>query len=267
MNWFTKAFTSTLGRKLVMALTGLFLCLFLVVHVSGNFQLFKDDGGFSFNMYSVFMTHNPLIKTVSYLLYATFIIHIIQSLLLTIYNKKARPQGYVKNSPDKNSAWSSRNMGILGTIILVFLVIHMKDFWWEYHNGEMPKAKYVEFVQDGEHKTMTDTLWQSYVEEIKKKMAASGGAYDPKISEYKQVIYKDLYAEVAEEFKEPAIVILYLIAMIALAFHLLHGFQSAWQSLGVNHRKYVPVIKTIGWFFSIAITAGFAAMPLYFFLK
>ena len=141
MNWFTKLLTSTLGRKLMMALTGLFLILFLAVHLAGNLQLLKHDGGEAFNVYSKFMTTNTVIKVVSYLNYACIIIHIIWAVLLTLHNRKARgPEGYAvsKNS----SAWTSRNMGILGTFILIFLVIHLKGFWYEMHWGDIGYQTY-----------------------------------------------------------------------------------------------------------------------------
>ncbi|MBT1687872.1 succinate dehydrogenase cytochrome b subunit [Dawidia soli] len=141
MNWFTKLLTSTLGRKLMMALTGLFLILFLVVHLIGNLQLLKHDGGEAFNVYAKFMTSNPLIKTVSYVNYACILIHIIWALLLTMHNRKARgSEGYAvsKNS----SAWTSRNMGILGTFILIFLVIHLQGFWAKMHWGNIPVKVY-----------------------------------------------------------------------------------------------------------------------------
>jgi succinate dehydrogenase / fumarate reductase, cytochrome b subunit len=134
MNWFTKLLTSTLGRKVVMALTGLFLILFLVVHLIGNLQLLHNDGGKAFNVYAKFMTSNPLIKTIGYVNYAFILIHIVWAVLLSIRNRKARgPEGYavVKNS----SPWTSRNMGILGTLILLFLVFHLQGFWAEMHWG------------------------------------------------------------------------------------------------------------------------------------
>jgi succinate dehydrogenase / fumarate reductase cytochrome b subunit len=127
MNWFTKLLSSTLGRKLLMALTGLFLILFLVVHLIGNLQLLKADGGQAFNVYAKFMTSNPLIVVISYVNYAFILLHIIWAILLTSRNRSARgPEGYavVKNS----SPWTSRNMGILGTFIFIFLVIHLKGF-------------------------------------------------------------------------------------------------------------------------------------------
>lgn len=142
MNWFTKLLTSTLGRKLLMALTGLFLILFLVVHLAGNLQLLKDDGGHAFNVYAAFMSENPLIQFVSKGNFALIALHIVISLFLTIKNRSARgPQSYAVTS-GASSIWSSRNMGILGTIILVFLVVHLKDFWAQMHFTEMDKVVY-----------------------------------------------------------------------------------------------------------------------------
>lgn len=141
MNWFAKLLTSTIGRKLLMALTGLFLILFLVIHLIGNLQLLKGDEGEAFNVYAQFMTTNPLVMTISYVNYAMILIHVIWALLLTIRNRGARgEQGYavVKNS----SPWTSRNMGILGTFILIFLVIHLKGFWYEMHWGGISTANY-----------------------------------------------------------------------------------------------------------------------------
>jgi succinate dehydrogenase / fumarate reductase cytochrome b subunit len=124
-----------------MALTGLFLILFLVIHLIGNLQLLKHDNGQAFNVYAKFMTTNPLIVTISYVNYACILVHIIWALLLTIKNRQARgDQGYavVNNS----SPWTSRNMGILGALILIFLVIHLRGFWYEMHWGGIPTVNY-----------------------------------------------------------------------------------------------------------------------------
>ncbi len=94
MNWFTKTLTSTIGQKIIMSLTGLFLILFLLVHMSGNLQLFNDDGGESFNIYAYFMTHNPLIKTISYGLYFFILLHTIQGIALAAKNRSARKVKY-----------------------------------------------------------------------------------------------------------------------------------------------------------------------------
>lgn len=141
MNWFTKLLTSTLGRKLLMALTGLFLILFLVIHLIGNLQLLHNDGGQAFNVYAQFMTSNPVIKIVSYVNYLFIVLHVVWAILLSIRNRSARgPQGYavIKNS----SPWTSRNMGILGTFILIFLVIHLQGFWYEMHWGDVAIKTY-----------------------------------------------------------------------------------------------------------------------------
>ncbi|MBL7844169.1 MAG: succinate dehydrogenase cytochrome b subunit [Cyclobacteriaceae bacterium] len=142
MRWFTKFLSSTLGKKILMALTGLFLILFLVVHLIGNLQLLHDDGGKSFNIYAEFMSTNTLIQTVSKGNFAFILIHVIWALILSIMNRKARgPEGYAVTS-SKSSIWASRNMGILGTFILIFLVIHLKDFWAQMHFGGVSTVMY-----------------------------------------------------------------------------------------------------------------------------
>jgi succinate dehydrogenase / fumarate reductase, cytochrome b subunit len=219
MNWFTTFLSSTLGKKLIMALTGLFLITFLIVHLIGNLQLLHDDGGRAFNLYARFMTTNPLIKTVSYLLYTSIVVHAVWALLLTRQNRKARGvQGYA--IVNKSSAWTSRNMGILGTLIFIFIVIHMKQFWAEMHWGGIPIAMY-----DG-------------------------------------VEVKDLYAVVSLAFAKPLYVGLYVICMIALAFHLWHGFASGFQTLGLNHPKYNGIIEFVGKVIAIVIPAAFAWIPV-----
>lgn len=221
MSWVTKTLKSTLGRKLIMALTGLFLILFLTGHVSGNLLLFKADGGEAFNVYAKFMTTNPAVKLLSYLTYISVIGHVIYSVLLSRHNKSARPVSYAESKASTNSAWSSRNMGVLGTIILIFLVVHLQGFWARMHWGEMPMVTY------GNEE------------------------------------YKNLFLVVSEAFKQEWLVALYVISMGFLGFHLSHGFASAFQTLGLNHKKYSPAIKAIGRFYCIVVPALFASMPLY----
>jgi len=134
MNWLLNFLTSSIGRKLVMSLTGLFLCLFLIIHLVGNLQLFIDDNGLAFNAYAEFMSHNKLIKVASILTMATFLLHAIQGILLAIKNRAARKVGY-KVTSKKSSSWSSRNMAFLGTVILVFIVTHLQNFWYQMKFG------------------------------------------------------------------------------------------------------------------------------------
>ncbi len=260
MSSFTKTFSSSIGKKLIMSLTGLFLSLFLIVHLIGNLQLFKDDAGKAFNEYSFFMTHNLPIKIVSYLLYASIILHAGYALLLNLKNKKARPIGYAQYNGAANSSWSSRNMGILGTILLVFIVIHMKTFWWEYHNGALPYTQYITELQNPNAVKVTE-LQASGVELMH-------SSYIDAQNGVQVVVAKDLYKVVLEAFSQLWYVALYVLSMIALAFHLYHGFQSGFQTIGFDHNKYFPAIKFLGlWAFTIIIPALFAAMPIYIYLK
>jgi succinate dehydrogenase / fumarate reductase cytochrome b subunit len=222
MNWFVKFLSSSIGKKLLMALTGLFLISFLAVHLAGNLQLLKDDGGKAFNIYAEFMSTNPLIQTISKLNFAFILIHAIWGIYLAVKNRQARgPVGYAvsKNS----SIWASRNMGILGTLILTFIVIHLNHFYAQMHWGGIAKVNY-----DGAE-------------------------------------YRDIYTTVAFWFDKGWYVGLYVFCMAALAFHLWHGFSSAFQTLGLNHVKYNPVITFVGRAFAIVVPAGFAWIPIYMF--
>jgi succinate dehydrogenase / fumarate reductase cytochrome b subunit len=228
MNWILRFFTSSLGRKVIMSLTGLFLVSFLLVHLSGNFLLLKGDGGEAFNIYTEFMSTNPLIQFVSKGLYLFIILHTIQGLILWSRNRKAKGQTYtVKTSA--NSTWASKNMALLGTLVLFFLFIHMGDFWFKI-------------------KFQPDTF----------EMVQYAGMTSP---------IKDAYARVQLSFQNPVIVVSYILGFVALAFHLLHGFQSAFQTLGLRHKKYTPLVELIGRIIGIAIPAGFALITLFFFFK
>jgi succinate dehydrogenase / fumarate reductase cytochrome b subunit len=123
---------SSIAKKYWMALTGLFLCLFLAGHLAGNLQLIFGDA-LQFNQYALFMTTNPAVKLLSYLTYISIIFHAVDGIMLTIQNKKARPVAYAMSSPQNSSSFASRNMAVLGTLILVFIVTHMVNFWAKMH--------------------------------------------------------------------------------------------------------------------------------------
>jgi succinate dehydrogenase / fumarate reductase cytochrome b subunit len=145
-------------------------------------------------------------------------------------------------------------MGILGTVLLIFISVHMSNFWYEYHWGKVP------FV---EYRTDLNTL-QTTQRDLP---AAEFKEYVKYQEQGVEIIKaKDLYATTAFAFKNCWLVALYLLGMAALSFHLIHGFQSAFQTFGLNHKKYMPLIKCIGvWGFGVLIPLAFAAMPLYFF--
>lgn len=259
MSNFAKTFSSSLGKKLIMALTGIFLCTFLVIHLIGNLQLFKDDAGQAFNAYAYFMTHFAPIKIISYLLYASIILHAVYALIITMGNKKARPIAYAAYDGQANSPWTSRNMGILGTIILIFIVIHMGDFWWKYHNAELPYAKYEISLDDPANIAVSELPYDA-------NRLVHSSYVDTQLGK-EVVISKDLYKVVRNAFTTWWYVLLYVIAMAALGFHLTHGFWSAFQTLGWNNSKYVPLIRFLGvGVFGIIIPIAFASIPVYIFL-
>lgn len=227
MSWFTKFLTSSLGQKFVMALTGIFLMLFLIVHLIGNLQLLKDDGGEAFNTYAYFMTHNPLIKTVSYLLYASILLHAVQGILLARQNRAARGNVRYAVNHVRSSEIASRNMAWLGIVIFVFIVLHMYQFWFQMHWGAL---QYLEY--------------EGYTHPI-----------------------KDLYTLVAASYENLGYVIFYVLCMGVVGYHLWHGFWSSFQTLGLNHRRYTPLIKGVGIVYSVGVSVLFALIPVLMYLK
>jgi succinate dehydrogenase / fumarate reductase cytochrome b subunit len=208
-------FKSSLGKKLVMGITGLFLISFLMVHCFLNSLIFLNDGGETFNLGAEFMAKNWIIRTMEIVLFGGLLWHIIQAAILTRENKKARPVAYAVSNPSANSKWYSRSMGLLGTILLIFLIIHLRHFW----------------------------VVSRFTDEI-----TSGR--------------ETLFNEMKEVFSQLWVVILYCLAMVSLGYHLLHGFKSAFQTLGWNHVKYNSIIEKTGVIFSIVLPVLFAAMPI-----
>ena len=216
MTW-KQLFTSSIGKKILMGLTGFFLIIYLIVHASINAMIFYDDDGEKFNAVASFMLHNYFVRFLEVGLFATFILHIIQGLLLWKQNRSARKINYVRQKFPREIKWYSRYMGWLGTFLLLFLIMHLYHFWAStkhelYFNG-------------------------------------------PVI---------DLYQEMKIIFTNPVWFTLYMIGLVSLLFHLLQGFQSAFQTFGINHRRWTPIIKGIGVFYSIAICILFAMMPISF---
>ncbi len=219
MKWLIDLFSSSLGRKLMMALTGLFLISFLVIHCTINAMIFYNDGGATFSYWGHFMGTNPIIRTLEIGLVAGFLIHIIQGLSLWRANHNARPVKYsVSKAP--NSTWYSRSMGMLGTLLLLFLILHTSHFWIPNRTNQF-----------------------THGEEL------------------------PLYKMMFEVFSNPWIVFFYVMGCVSLFWHLLHGFASAFQSLGLNHLKYNGLISFVGTAFSILVPFIFALMPIAVYFK
>lgn len=220
-------FTSTIFRKTIASLSGLFLIVFLLGHLIGNLQLFipGEIGKTQFNKYALFMTTNPIVFALSITTYTSILIHIILTIYLAILSKRARPVKYYNQSTSVSSSWSSRNMTILGIILLFFMIVHMKSFWYEMHFGQMP----YQILKDG-----------------------------TKI--------KDLHQITTEAFKNGWYSLFYIACMLSLGFHLFHGIQSGFQTIGLKTRKYSLFLNYFGYTIAILIPLTFASIPTYIYL-
>ena len=217
MGWFFEFTGSSIGKKFIMAVTGSFLIVFLVIHLIGNFTLFL--GPEAFNGYvSTLDIVKPLIRVIELVLLTAFIFHIFNGLRLWIENKRANPKKYAINVGSDNSTLFSRTMFLTGSIVFIFLVLHLATFFYRFN------------------------------------------FYDPE-GFANQHQYFDI---VVSFFKIPWYSILYVIAVLLLGFHLNHGFQSAFQTIGWTHKKYTPIIEKLGTLYAIVMALGFASMPIYF---
>jgi succinate dehydrogenase / fumarate reductase, cytochrome b subunit len=227
MKW-SQFFTSAVGRKIVMALTGLFLISFLIVHVGLNSTIFYDlsffnpqDNGSMFNRAAHFMGASLVIRIMEIGLFAGIILHIVQGYMVEIKNRKMRGRGYQVDLGSRGSKWYSRSMALLGTLIFLFLIMHVAHFW-----------------------------------------VPSRITHDMEPVTYGFTETHNVFLRMYEVFQQPVIVILYLIGVASLAFHLFHGFHSAFRSMGVHNKKYLAMLKSLGYGFTIIVSILFALMPI-----
>ena len=263
--------SSSIAKKYWMAFTGLFLSLFLVGHLLGNLQLIfitGEEGKRAFNEYAFFMTHNPLIKVMSYLTYLSVLFHAIDGIFLAIQNKKARPIPYAYNNPGANSKLPARQMAVLGSVILIFIVIHMSNFWWKMKFSSEPMPLHSVMVKDPQS-NQSQTLYLTHTDnffptsafettpmaEAQMEIKNETDFYNKQVNIKMGEGYKDLHSLVMTFFGQTKpgfptnkyalfAVIGYVLAMAVMSMHLMHGFSSAFQSLGLNHKKYNKAIKT-----------------------
>jgi succinate dehydrogenase / fumarate reductase cytochrome b subunit len=222
-------FKSSLVKKFWMGITGLFLISFLVVHCIVNAAIFVDlvdktDDGATFNIFAHFMGTNMIIRTMEIVLFLGLILHIVDGLMLYFQNRAARPVKYAYEKAQASSKWYSRSMAILGTLILLFLVIHLHDFWYRTRITGLQIQNETMLIDGHE--------------------------------------YENLFGEMVQVFSNPVWVVIYVLGCVSLFWHLLHGFKSAFQSMGWNHSKYKVAIALVGDAFSVIIPIVFALMPL-----
>lgn len=217
-------FSSSLGKKLIMSITGLFLMMFLLVHLTVNLMLLFGDGKL-FNFAANFMATNPLIEVVEPVLAIGFIVHIIYASIITLLNRRSRPMGYAETNSNGITSWASKNMYILGGTIFIFLVIHLTNFFWKITFGEVATLSY-----DNGLTQMADTY------SLVSGLFITYWWYN----------------------------LIYITGALLLGFHLSHGFWSAFQTLGWNNKIWIKRLEIIAYIYAIIIATGFTIIPLYF---
>lgn len=239
MSWVKDTLTSSLGQKIVMSLTGLGLVGFLLVHLAGNISLLSVDGT-AFNEYAHFMKHNTLIKISEYGLFGMIILHIVQGILVSMKNASARSQKYAVPHKNDKVSWTSKYMIHFGIVILAFIILHL----WDFFSFKFFREEALANIDFSGVKYLTIKTWE---------MLGADGTMIP-----------NLHAKVHEVYVgSPIHWIIYPIAMFVIALHLHHGFQSAFQSLGINHKKYTPLIKKVGVAYAVVIPLLFALIPIF----
>jgi succinate dehydrogenase / fumarate reductase cytochrome b subunit len=225
MKW-SDFLTSAVGKKLVMGLTGLSLIAFLVVHVGVNACIWANDGGVMFNKAAHFMGATVVIRIMEVGLFIGIFLHIIQGYLLTVQNQAKRKQGYAIPMGNRGSKWYTRSMGLLGTLLLLFFILH----WWHF--------------------------W------IPSRFTGIPG---PEMDLGGRTVH-NMYALMKYTFSELWVVIVYVLACASLFWHLLHGFQSSFRTMGMSNTRHIAIIQGLGAGFASLVSLAFAMMPISMYL-
>lgn len=210
-----------------MAATGIFLCIFLIVHLSANCILLlpEEVARGLYNSYSTTLRESPLIKIVAYLLYLSIVLHVVYALLITIRNRKAKPVRYKVNRSEENSSWTSQNMGLIGIVILLFIVVHLANFWARIKLGigEAPG-----FDAEG-----------------------NVDVYEVTYSLFQNIYY----------------VVFYTVLMIPMGLHLHHGLKSGFKTLGFHHKKGLKTLAKVSLIYAAIMAIGFGIIPFIVYFK
>ena len=211
----------------MIAITGLFLCLFLIVHLSANCLLLlpEDISRNSYNAYSAMLRDSLLVKIIAYILYLSIIFHVVYAAIVTYKNRKAKPVKYIVNHTRENSTWTSQNMGLLGVFILFFIVVHLANFWARIKLG--------------------------MGERVSTDLMGNVDVYEVTYSLFHNIYY----------------VIFYTILMIPLGLHLHHGLKSAFKTLGFYHRRGLVTLAKISLIYAAVMAVGFGIIPFIVYFK
>lgn len=208
MNWFIKTVGTSVGKKFLMAVTGMCFIGFLAAHLAGNLTLY--GGADAFNSYARHLhSLGPLLTVAEVGLLGLFLVHVLTGLTLFYQNFRARPQRYAVDHSAGGRTLGSRTMPYSGALIFLFIIYHLLNFHFVDKSGTT------------------------------------------------------IFAIVSGTFASPVQMVLYIAAMIVVAVHVSHGFWSLFQTFGANHPKYMPALKGLGLFFSLALGVGFGFIPIY----
>lgn len=214
-------------RKSIIALTGLFLCIFLIVHLSANCILLLPEhiARDLYNSYSATLRESLVIKIIAYLLYLSIILHVFYALLITIRNRSSKPEKYIVNRANENSTWASQNMGLIGIIILLFIIVHLANFW------------------------------------ARIKLGIGEEVHLDKMGN------KDVYEVTYTLFQNIYFVIFYTVIAVPLSLHLHHGLKSAFKTLGFYHKKGLNFVAKLALIYAVLMGVGFGIIPFIVYLK
>ncbi len=214
-------------RKIMIAVTGLFLCIFLIVHFSANCLLLlpEESARALYNAYSTFLRENPLIKLVAYALYLSIIVHVVFAIVITIRNWRAKPIKYAVNHKKENSSLASQNMGLIGFFILLFIVVHLVNFWARIKLG------------------------------IGESVGLDNHGHE------------DVFEVAYSLFQNFYYVVFYALLMIPLGLHLHHGLKSAFKTLGFYHKSGLRLLSKMALIYALIISIGFGIIPFIVYFK
>ena len=292
---------ASITKKITLALIGLFLMLFLLTHLGINLCLLRNDDGEWFRAAAHFMGTNYIVKVFEFVLFGAIALHIALALFIQLQNWLARPVRYASCNKSK-TAFGSKLMIWTGLLVALFLVIHLVNFWfakvgWGDDGRYLVKVSAIEKAYKTKQQTLSDAFAKAETDEARRKVELDFAAFqdelqifqtNPKLSEalhsgfehisnlskaeireIKKVLpvkYEaDFYVMAKDLFSKGWIVLMYLFFLVALCFHLMHAFPSAFQTLGLVHSKYTWIIKIVGTAFALFVSVGFAIIPVIFY--
>lgn len=214
-------------RKSMVATTGLFLCIFLIVHLSANALLLLPEAMARglYNSYSTILRESLLITLVAYLLYLSIVLHVVYAGIITYRNRRSKRDRYLVDHKSETSSWASQNMGVLGILILIFILIHLLNFWARVKLG--------------------------IGEDVGLDAAGNIDVYEVTYTLFHNIYY----------------MLFYSVLMIPLGFHLHHGLKSAFKTLGFYHKKGLKVLARVSLIYALIISVGFGIIPIIIYFK